>query len=92
MSRSTGTNTDNGTGVLGGMFSWGPVRVGAIESYNQDAINIFYTEGKYGVAFTPEVSAALSVQFAAQNSTGTNLLNGGTYWATNDFSVQAPFG
>ncbi len=92
MSRSAGANADNGTGVLGGMFSWGPVRIGAIEYYNQDTINIFYTEGKYGVKLAPEVSAALSAQFAAQNSTGANLLNGGTTWATNDFGVQAQLG
>ncbi|MBS0525860.1 MAG: OprD family outer membrane porin [Proteobacteria bacterium] len=92
MSRVAGASEDRGTGVLGGMFSWGPVRLGAIEYYNQDTINIFYTEGKYGVAFTPEVSAALSAQFAAQNSTGMNLLNGGTYWATNDFGIQAQLG
>jgi hypothetical protein len=78
--------------VLGGMFSWGPMRLGAIDYSSQDTINIFYTEGKVGTAFGPGFSGALSGQFAAQNSTGTNLLNGGTYWATNQFGVQGQLG
>lgn len=92
MSRSAGANEDRGTGVFGGMFSWGPVRIGAIEYYTQDTMNIFYTEGKYATKLGTKASVALSAQFAAQNSTGMNLLNGGTYWATNDFGVQAQLG
>jgi len=92
MSRAAGAAEDRGTGVLGGMFSWGPMRLGAIDYYAQDTINIFYTEGKVGAAFGPGFSGALSGQFAAQNSTGTNLLNGGTYWATNQFGVQGQLG
>src|SRR6478672_4222740 len=92
MSRAAGAAEDRGTGVLGGMFSWGPMRLGAIDYYSQDTINIFYTEGKVGTAFGPGFSGALSGQFAAQNSTGTNLLNGGTYWATNQFGVQGQLG
>ena len=91
MSRSAGASEDRGTGVLGGMFSWGPVRIGAIEYYTQDTINIFYTEGKIGRDFG-DISGALAAQFAAQNSTGMNLLNGGTYWATNQFGVQGQLG
>jgi len=91
MSRTAGANEDRGTGVLGGMFSWGPMRIGAIDYYTQDTINIFYTEGKIAKDFGA-ISAALSSQFAAQNSTGTNLLNGGTYWATNQFATQLQLG
>jgi hypothetical protein len=92
MSRSAGASEDRGTGVLGGVFSWGPVRVGAIDYFTQDTMNIFYAEGKYGASLTSDLSAALSLQFAAQNSTGSNLLNGGTYWATNDFGAQLQLG
>ncbi len=92
MSRSAGASEDRGTGVLGGVFSWGPVRAGAIDYYTQDTMNIFYAEAKYGTSLTADVSAALSAQFATQNSTGRNLLNGGTYWATNDFGAQLQLG
>src|SRR4029079_18442040 len=30
MSRAAGAHEDRGTGVLGGMSSWGPLRIGAI--------------------------------------------------------------
>ena len=92
MSRSAGASEDRGTGVFGGMFSWGPARIGAIDYYTQDTINIFYTEGKIGTSRGPDFEATLASQFAAQNSTGTNLLNGGTYWATNQFGVQGQLG
>jgi outer membrane porin, OprD family len=92
MSRTAGANEDRGVGVVGGMFSWGPLRLGAIEYYNQDTINIFYTEGKVGTKLGPDFNATLASQFAAQNSTGMNLLNNGTYWATNQFGVQGQLG
>ncbi|HLG49918.1 MAG TPA: OprD family outer membrane porin [Reyranella sp.] len=92
MSRSAGASEDRGVGVLGGMFSWGPMRLGAIDYYNQDTINIFYTEGKVGMARGPDLEATLAGQFANQNSTGMNLLNGGNYWETNQFGVQGQIG
>src|SRR3954468_13093971 len=92
MSRVAGANEDRGTGVLGGMFSWGPMRLGAIDYYAQDTINIFYTEGKVGMNRGPDLEATLAGQFATQNSTGTNLLNGGTPFATNQFGVQGQLG
>ncbi len=92
MSRGAGASEDRGTGVLGGMFSWGPLRIGAIDYYTQDTMNIFYTEGKIGTSRGPDFQATLASQFATQNSTGTNLLNGGTYWATNQFGVQGQLG
>ena len=55
MSRAAGAHEDRGTGVLGGMFSWGPLRIGAIEYYTQDTINIFYTEGKIGTSSRPRL-------------------------------------
>jgi hypothetical protein len=92
MSRVAGANEDRGTGVLGGMFSWGPMRLGAIDYYAQDTINIFYTEAKVGTNRGPDFEATLAGQFATQNSTGTNLLNGGTPFATNQFGVQGQLG
>jgi hypothetical protein len=78
--------------VLGGMFSWGPLRIGAIDYFTQDTMNIFYAEGKVGTSRGPDFQATLASQFAAQGSTGMNLLNGGTYWATNQFGVQGQLG
>ena len=92
MSRSAGASEDRGTGVLGGMFSWGPARIGAIEYYTQDTINIFYTEGKVGMNRGADFEAALAGQFATQNSTGINLLNGGNPFVTNQFGVQGQLG
>jgi hypothetical protein len=92
MSRSAGAAEDRGTGVFGGMFSWGPVRVGAIEYYTQDTINIAYAEGKYGVNLGPGLNAALSLQFADERSTGTNLLNGSIPFVTNQFGGQLQLG
>lgn len=92
MSRAAGAGEDRGTGVLGGLFRWGPLRIGAIDYYAQDTINIFYTEAKVATALGSDLLAALSTQFAAQNSTGSNLLNGGTYWATSDFGAQLQLG
>jgi hypothetical protein len=92
MSRAAGADVDRGTGLAGGLFSWGPVRVGAIDYYTQDTMNIFYSEAKFAAALVPGISAALSLQFTAQNSTGSNLLNGGTYWATNDMGAELQLG
>lgn len=91
MSRSAGANEDFGVGVIGGLMRWGPVHLGAIEYYAQDTMNIFYAEGKVGHDFG-SISAMLQGQFVAQNSVGRNLLNGGTYWATNQFATQLQVG
>lgn len=92
MGRSAGALEDRGTGVFGGMFGWGPVRIGAIEYYTQDVINIAYAEGKYAAVLGNGFSAALSLQFADQRSTGANLLNGGTPFWTNQFGSQLQLG
>ena len=91
MSRAAGASEDRGVGLVGALMRWGPVHIGAIEYYAQDTINIFYTEGKVGHDFG-DISAMLQAQFATQNSTGTNLLNNGTYWATNQFGTQLQLG
>src|SRR6185436_14350571 len=92
MSRSAGAGEDRGTGVVGGVFHWGPMRIGAVEYYSQDTINIFYTEGRYGVSFAPDFNALVSLQFADQHSTGANLLNGGIPFGTNQFAAQLQLG
>jgi hypothetical protein len=92
MSLVAGANEPRGTGVAGSLFTWGPVRIGAIEYYTQDTMNIFYAEGKYGVHLAPKWNATLSAQFADQHSTGANLLNGGVPFGTNQFGIQGQLG
>ena len=92
MARAAGANADYGTAVLGGRLTWGKASIGAIEYYTQDTINIFYTEAKYGLSPAPDVHLLGAVQFAAQNSVGQNLLNGGTSFATNQLGAKAELG
>jgi hypothetical protein len=92
MSRAAGANVDNGVGVLGGRFKWGPVSVGAIEYYNQDTINIAYAEGLVGHRFPFGVDTILALQYADQRSTGLNLASGGNYFNTNQFGARLDVG
>lgn len=92
MSQSAGAPDPRGTGVIGAMFSSGRFRLGAIEYYTQDTINIAYVESKYGLAIAPKFNAALSLQFADQRSTGSNMLNGGMSFGTSQFGIQGQLG
>ncbi len=93
MASTAGVPTsDAGVGFAGGVLHWGPARIGAINYYSQDLLNIFYTEGKYGVDFGSGFNAIAAAQFVAQNSTGQHLMNGGTPFATNQFGTKIDFG
>lgn len=92
MARAAGANADYGTAVLGARLAWGKASIGAIEYYTQDTINIFYSEAKYGLTLAPDLHLLGAVQFAAQNSVGQNLLNGGTSFATNQLGAKAELG
>jgi hypothetical protein len=92
MSRAAGANVDNGVGVAGLLMNWGPVYVGALEYYCQDTLNIAYAEGKYGISLPSDIKAILALQYADQRSTGANLLNGGTFFATNQFGSRLELG
>jgi hypothetical protein len=91
MSRQAGANVDNGVGVLGARFTWGPASIGAVEYFCQDTLNIAYVEGKYGVALT-DTQAILALQYADQRTVGDNLTNGGTPYQTNLFGSRLEFG
>ncbi len=91
-SKAGAPNSNAGVGVLGGTLTWGPASIGAVEYYSEDILNIFYTEGKYGVSFGGGFSAFGAAQFVAQNSTGQALLNGGNYFATNQFGAKVDLG
>jgi hypothetical protein len=92
MSREAGANVDYGTGVLGGLLTWGPASFGAIEYYTQDTLNIAYVEGKYGFALPWNIYSILSGQYADQRTVGANLTNGGNYYQTNQFGSRVLFG
>jgi hypothetical protein len=92
MSRAAGANVDNGVGVAGILMNWGPAYAGAVEYYCQDTLNIAYLEGKYGMSLPWDIKAIAALQFADQRSTGANLLNGGTYFATNQFGARLELG
>jgi len=85
-------NSNSGVATVGGLLTWGPASIGAIEYYSQDIINIFYTEAKYGVSFDNGFNAIAAAQFVAQNSTGQNLINGGNSFATNQFGAKVDLG
>ena len=92
MSRAAGADVDNGVAVVGGLMTWGPVSIGAIEYFSQDTLNIAYAEGKYGARLPFDISALLALQYADQRSTGANLTNAGTYFSTNQVGARLEFG
>ena len=91
MARQAGADVDRGLGVGGGLMTWGPVSVGAIEYYVQDIINIAYAEGKYGISLPFGVDAILALQYADQRSTGANLLTGNSF-STDQFGARLQLG
>lgn len=92
MAQAAGVNRPNGVGSAGALLTWGPLSVGAIDYFNQDAINIAYGEGTYGTELPFGLRAVLALQYADQRSTGANLLNGGTYWSTGQLGTRLQLG
>ena len=93
MASAAGAPTsDAGVGLLGGLVTWGPASIGAINYYGQDLLNIFYTEGKLGHDFGGGFTALAAAQFVAQNSTGKTLINGGKAFATNQLGMKVDLG
>jgi hypothetical protein len=93
MASAAGVPASNaGVGVLGGLLSWGPARLGAINYYSQDLLNIFYGEGKIGHDFGGGFSTLAAAQFVTQNSTGLSQMNGGTPFATSEFGAKVDLG
>ena len=93
MASAAGAPTSNaGVGLVGGLLTWGPASIGAINYYSQDLLNIFYTEGKLGHDFGGGFTALAAAQFVAQNSTGRTLINGGNAFATNQLGIKVDLG
>jgi hypothetical protein len=91
MSRAAGSTVDRGVGVAGGLMTWGPLSLGAIEYYAQDTINIAYAEGKYAIGLPYDVTALVALQYADQRSTGANLLIGAPF-STGQFGARLQLG
>ena len=87
MSRDAGADVKRGVGVVGGLFTYDKLSIGAINYYSSDIINIFYTESKYSFPITKELGALLAFQFADQRSLGQDLLKGRSF-ATNQVGVR----
>ncbi len=93
MASAAGAPTSNaGVGLVGGLLTWGPASIGAINYYSQDLLNIFYTEGKLGHDFGGGFTALAAAQFVAQNSTGQTMINGGKAFATNQLGMKVDLG
>src|SRR5207247_11193899 len=87
MSRDAGADVKRGVGVVGGLFTYDKLSIGAINYYSSDIINIFYTESKYSFPITKELGALLAFQFADQRSVGKERLNGRLF-ATNQAGMK----
>ncbi len=92
MAQAAGVNTSAGVGSAGALLTWGPASIGVIDYFCQDTINIAYAEGLYGADLPFGLRGVLALQYADQRSTGTNLLNGGTYWSTGQLGTRLQLG
>jgi hypothetical protein len=87
MSDAAGADVSRGVFVGGGSFSYGGFRIGAINYYSNDIINIGYAEAKYTLHVTERLGLLFTAQFTDQRSTGNDLLNGSSF-KTNQFGVK----
>jgi hypothetical protein len=81
MSDAAGAPGDLDNGVVAGgvNFTRGPFSIGAVDYYNADVINIFYTEGKYQHDLSDSTQLRLGAQYSAQKSVGDDLLTGSDF-------------
>lgn len=80
-----------GVYAAGGNVSSGGLRIGVIDYYSIDIINIAYTEAKYTYALSNRMRLLFSAQYASQASTGNNLLTGHPF-STDQFGLKAELG
>jgi hypothetical protein len=79
MSRAAGASVDRGVYLAGANFENKDFSLGAINYYSEDIINIFYTEGAYGLKLDGGNKLKLGAQFSNQGSTGDKLLTGSAF-------------
>jgi hypothetical protein len=73
---------ERGVWAAGANYKAGNFSVGAIDYYSDDIINIFYTEGKYGLPLSERMRLQFALQYSDQQSVGDNLI------AADDFSAR----
>jgi hypothetical protein len=87
MSEAAGADVKRGVFLGGGSFSHGWFRIGAIDYYSDDIINIGYAEANYKLPVTEHLGLLVAAQFTDQRSVGENLLLGYPF-KTNQVGVK----
>jgi hypothetical protein len=87
MSKDAGADVDRGVFLGGGSFSHKGFKIGGIDYYSDDIINIGYAESSYLLPVTESLGLLFSAQFTDQRSVGGDLLKGYSF-STNQFGVK----
>ena len=87
MSKDAGADVKRGVYLGGGSFSHKGFKIGAIDYYSDDIINIGYAESSYSFPVTERLGLLFSAQFTDQRSVGGDLLKGFDF-KTNQFGVK----
>ena len=88
MSQDAGADVKRGVFLGGGSFSSGGFRIGAIDYYSDDIINIGYAEASYTLPVTKDLGLLFTAQFTDQRSTGDDLLTGSSF-STNQVGLKS---
>jgi hypothetical protein len=91
MSQDAGADVKRGVFLGGGSFSSGGFRIGVIDYYSDDIINIGYAEASYTLPVTKDLGLLFTAQFTDQRSVGEDLLKGYSF-STNQFGMKAAMG
>jgi hypothetical protein len=87
MSQDAGADVNRGVFLGGGNFSHKGFKIGAIDYYSDDIINIGYAESSYVIPVTERLGFLFAAQFTDQRSVGGDLLKGYSF-STNQFGVK----
>jgi len=87
MSQDAGADVKKGVFLGGGTFSQKGFKIGAIDYYSDDIINIGYAESSYVIPVTERLGLLFAAQFTDQRSVGGDLLKGYSF-STNQFGVK----
>jgi hypothetical protein len=87
MSKDAGADVKRGVYLGGGSFSHKGFKIGGIDYYSDDIINIGYAESSYLFPVTERLGLLFAAQFTDQRSVGNELLTGDSF-STNQFGVK----
>ena len=82
MSQAAGSQVSRGVFPIGFNYSYRGFRIGAINYYSQDIINIGYGEAQYTHKLTDRLGLLFAAQFTDQRSVGGDLLTGSSFHGT----------